>query len=312
MEYKDYYKVLDVPKTADQETIKKQYRRLARKYHPDVSKENNAEEKFKEVREAYEVLKDSEKRKQYDLLGSNWKQTESKQYPPEWEQYQEAKSNPHFSTSGFSEFFENLFGQGAQYRSKQQEWDERGQDQHTKINISLEEAFSGTERIIQFEEPEINPTTRQIKFNTRKIKVKIPQGAVEGQLIRVAGQGSKGLGQGASGDLYLEIHFLPHPLFTVKQKDIFLDVPITPWEAALGHRVEVPTLSGLVEVKIPPNSQTGKKMRLKNKGLPGKLSGDQYLNLVVYTPEAKTEDQKQLYEQMAQLMPFNPRSKFRK
>lgn len=308
MEYKDYYKILGVEKTASQEDIKKQYRRLARKYHPDVSTEKNAEEQFKQVKEAYEVLKSPEKRRAYDQMGSHWQAGQQFTPPPGWE-FQSAGGDS-FDGNDFSEFFENLFGQRAHgSRRGQQAYQRRGQDQHAKITLPLEEAFSGGERTIQLQQPELNPATGQLQLNTQSLKIKIPPGVIQGQQIRLAQQGSKGMGGGPNGDLYLEIHLAKHPLYTVKQRDIYLHLPVTPWEAALGAKIKVPTLGGNVEVTIPAGSQTGKQLRLKGRGLPGSPAGDQYVSLMIYTPQANTDSQRELYKKMAAEMPYNPREK---
>lgn len=310
MEYHDYYKTLGVSRDAAAEEIKKSYRRLARKYHPDVSDEKDAEEKFKQVKEAYEVLKDPEKRKLYDQLGANWKQGQGFQPPPGWE-YQPTgggTSYQEFSQSEFSDFFESLFGgfaRGGPTHSTK--FKQRGQDQHIKIIITLEEAFSGSTRILNLQEPKLDPRTRQVMYKARTLKVKIPAGVTQGQQIRLAGQGSVGMGDGPNGDLYLELELQTHPLYTVEGSDIYLNLPVTPWEAALGAKVEVPTLGGSVELRIPAGSQTGQKMRLKGRGLPAKTPGDQYVLLKIYIPEPKNNQQKQLYQKMANEMQFDPR-----
>ena len=311
MDFKDYYQILGVSKTATQDEIKRAYRKLARKYHPDVSKEPDAEAKFKEVAEAYEVLKDPEKRKAYDQFGSQWQQGQSYQPPPDWEKefgfggggYTET------GTGGFSEFFEALFGQG-RFRtgSGRGGFRMRGEDLHAKVYIDLEDAFRGTTQTISLSIPEVDPATGRLVEKAKRLQVKIPKGIQEGQKIRLAGQGAPGMGGGPNGDLYLEVHFKPHRWFKVEGKDLILDLPITPWEAALGAKVAVPTLDGKVELKIPPGSQTGKKLRLKGKGLPGKPPGDQYVVLKIVTPPADTPEAKKLYEEMAKVMPMNPRA----
>ena len=310
MEYQDYYKILGIDKKATADEIKKKYRQLARKYHPDVSTEPQAEEKFKQVREAYEVLKDPEKRKAYDQMGSQWKAGQGFTPPPGGGGYERAGATQQpFDPSEFSDFFESLFGQGrgAHRAYRQSEYRQRGQDQHSKIQLSLDEAFAGTHRVIQFQEPVLDPTTGQTKLNTRSLKVKIPAGVISGQQIRLAGQGAKGIGKGEAGDLYLEIQLKDHPFYTIINRDIYLNLPITPWEAALGAKVEVPTLAGKVELSIPAGSQTGKKLRLKSRGLPGTPPGDQFVILTIHTPEAKTESERQLYQKMAAEMHYNPR-----
>ncbi len=313
MEYKDYYQILGLEKTATLEQIKKRYRILARKYHPDVSKEKDAEEKFKQVKEAYEVLKDPKKRKAYDQLGSQWRAGEQFKPPPgwQWDFQQPAGGVEGEGSTGFgdfSDFFENLFGQGVRSRTWQRAYSQKGQDLQSKIIISLEEAFAGTQRVIQLQDPVLDPGTGRIVNKTRNLKIKIPAGVIAGQQIRLAGQGGKGQGAGKPGDLYLEIQLSEHPWFTLKNRDIYLNLPVTPWEAALGSKISIPTLGGKVELTIPPHSQTGSQLRLRNRGLPGSPPGDQYVVLTIYTPEPKTEEQQQLYRQMAQVMPFNPRA----
>lgn len=308
MEYKDYYKILNVEKTASQEDIKQAYRRLARKYHPDVSKEANAEEKFKDLQEAYEVLKDTEKRSAYDQLGSNWKQGQEFRPPPGWNantRFYRGDTGDAFSESdmsGFSDFFSNIFGRGGR-----QEFRQRGQDQHAKVSVTLEEAYSGTTRTLQLQMPEMDDAGRMHQA-LRTIKVNIPAGVTSGQQLRLGKQGGQGVGGGAAGDLYLEIDIDTHSLFSLKGNDVYLTVPITPWEAALGAAVNIPTLGGKVGLKLAPNSQTGLKMRLKGRGMPSKPhAGDQYAILQILTPPAHTDEQKALYEKMGHVMPFNPR-----
>jgi len=306
MEYKDYYKVLGVSKQADKDEIKKSYRRLARKYHPDVSKEPNAEEKFKEAKEAYEVLSDPEKRQAYDTLGSQWQSGQDFRPPPDWENnfsdftHQSAQGNG----ANFSDFFSELFG-GRQrgFSGRAGGFAAKGEDIHSKINITLEEAHKGTSREINLQIPEINNQGRMTQ-RIKTLRVKIPAGVVEGQQIRLTGQGGSGMGGGANGDLYLEIHLQEHAHFTMKGKDVYLTVPVTPWEAALGASIAVPTLAGKVDVKIPANSQAGQKLRLKGRGLSG---GDQFALLQIVIPPADTAEKREFYEKMAQTMPFNPR-----
>lgn len=309
MEYKDYYKILGVSRNATQEEIKRAYRRLARKYHPDVSKEPGAEEKFKEIQEAYEVLKDPEKRKLYDQLGPHWKHGQEFRPPPGWEGG--AGGFTSFTTedlSGFSDFFELLFGglgrrQGRGFGG----FRTRGEDIEAEISISLEDAYRGTTVPITLQVPEVDPATGIVRQRQKRIEVKVPAGVTEGQRIRLAGQGAPGLGGGPPGDLYLKVRLKPHPYFRVKGKDIELDLPITPWEAALGATITVPTLGGKVQVKIPPGSQTDQKLRLRGKGIGG---GDQYLILKIKIPPATTEEAKRLYEEMAKKMSWSPRTHF--
>jgi curved DNA-binding protein len=314
MQFKDYYEVLGIDRKASQDDIKHAYRRMARKFHPDVSKEPQAEEKFKNVQEAYEVLKDPEKRAAYDQLGSNWKQGQEFRPPPDWGR------STHFGTGhtegfseenlgGFSDFFANLFGQ-ARSRSRGEDFagfKQRGHDQHAKINITLEEAYHGATKMLQMQIPEID-ASGQIQQSLRTIKVMIPPGAIQGQQLRLAKQGGSGLGGADAGDLYLEIEIQPHPVFSLKGHDVYLTLPVTPWEAALGADIKIPTLGGRVGLKVSPGSQTGQQLRLKGRGLPSKTKiGDQYAILQIYTPPAHNEEQRKLYENMAQVIPYNPR-----
>lgn len=331
MEYKDYYKTLGVAKGASADEIKHAYRRLARKYHPDVSKEKNAEDQFKNVQEAYEVLKDPEKRKAYDELGSNWKAGQDFRPPPGWQ------GGTHFhrggggfseaDMGGFSDFFSDLFGgrmgggQGgfsrAGHRGRAgaqgfggdefEGFQQRGNDQHAKIAIPLEDAFKGTTRTFQLQMPELDSQGRMHNA-VRTLKVTIPAGAKSGQKLRLAKQGAPGMGGAPAGDLYLEIEVEPHAMFTLKDNDIYLTLPITPWEAALGADIKVPTLGGVVGMKLAPGSQSGQKLRLKGRGMPGKPhAGDQYAVLQIETPPAHTDEQRKLYQTMSDTMPFNPR-----
>ena len=305
MEYRDYYEILRENKNATPDEIKKQYRRMARKYHPDVSKEANAEDKFKEVKEAYEVLKDPEKRQAFDQLGRGQNCSAGFEPPPNW-QYQSAQKNQGsaFSEDGFSDFFSSIFGQHNDYQATQKQ---RGQDHTSRITITLEEAFQGTSKVINIQYPFINPDTGQSDMYHKELKVKVPKGIKQGQHIRLSKQGSPGTRGGDPGDLYLEIDIAKHPLFTLKDNDIFLNVPITPWEAALGASITLPTLAGPIDLKIPANSQSGKKFRIKGRGLPGKATGNQYVILNIEIPEPTTQEQRELYQSMANTMPFNPR-----
>lgn len=322
MEYKDYYAILGVPKTASQADIKSSYRRLARKYHPDVSKEKNAEEQFKNVQEAYEVLKDAEKRKAYDTLGSNWKQGQDFRPPPGWGEsthfYSGGQGGGEFSEEdlgGFSDFFSQLFGRarGGARRGGFDgrgagDFQQRGQDQRATIRIPLREAYSGVTKTIQLQVPEVD-AQGNVHAGVRTLKVTVPAGAKEGQQLRLSQQGSPGYGGGPAGDLYLEIEIEADPLFTLKGNDIYITLPVTPWEAALGAEIKIPTLGGQVGLKLAPNSQSGQKLRLKGRGMPAKpVAGDQYAIVQINTPPANTEDQKALYKKMAETMPFNPRT----
>lgn len=295
MDYKDYYKVMGVDKGANEKEIKLAYRRLARKYHPDISKEPNAEEKFKEVGEAYEVLKDPKKRKVYD------------QYAHDWELRQKAGSSPHRQAQEYGsqdyqyshDFFESLFGAEAAFRQHHR----GGADFRANVRISLEEAYKGVVKELQFS------TDGNRQSGPQTLRVKIPAGVKSGQQIRLVGQGGAGFEGGARGDLYLTIHVDKHPLFDVKGDDVYITLPIAPWEAALGTTIVVPTLAGNVDLKIPPGSQGGQSLRLKRRGLAGATPGDQYVLLKIVIPQPSTESAKALYKKMAEEMPFNPREK---
>lgn len=310
MEYRDYYKTLGVERGASAEEIKRAYRKLARKYHPDVNRDPEAEKRFKEINEAHEVLKDPEKRKAYDTFGSSWKEGQEFKPPPNWQgEFHFSGGTPFDSDpSQFSDFFEQLFGQAGMGRSasSRASWRARGEDQHARLAIELEDSFQGSARTITLTGTEIDAGGR-IRVRPRTITVRIPKGIRSGQSIRLAGQGSPGLGGGPAGDLFIEIVFNPHAIFTVKKRDIYLELPVTPWEAALGATVLVPTLGGRVDMKIPANSQSGTKLRLKAKGLPGRIPGDQLVILKVVVPPPANEADRELYRKMAASMPMNPR-----
>lgn len=293
MEYKDYYKILGVSRDADAAEIKKAYRTLARKYHPDVSKLANAEEKFKEVGEAYEVLKDAEKRAQYDQFGS-YQHGQSFQPPPGWGG-QAGAGGFGGGAGGFSSFFDSMFGGGGSGDN----FFAQGEDVNARITISLEDAFNGAKKSVR------RPAGAS---QTGTISVKIPAGITSGKKIRLAGQGKSGMGR-KSGDLLLEVNIAAHPHYKLEDKDIYLDLPIAPWEAALGAKVTVPTLAGKINLTIPEGAKSGQKMRLKGRGLPGKEPGDQFVVLQIMTPPADSTNAVRLYEQMAEELTFNPREK---
>lgn len=317
MDYKDYYKILGVKKSATQDEIKRSYRKLARKFHPDVSKESDAEVKFKEVGEAYEVLKDPEKREAYDQLGNDWKAgQEGFKAPPDWEQNFDFGGGGYTQgpTHDYSSFFEDLFGAGAQggrqYYSDSagSGYQAKGENVRAKVMIDLEDSFSGTTKNITLQMPELNEQG-QVVSKQRTLKIKIPKGIKEGQTIRLGKQGNAGMGGGEAGDLLLEVAFNPHRLYTVDAKDIYLNVPIAPWEATLGAKIDVPTPDGKkVGMKVPPDSQQGRKLRLKGKGLPGKNAGDFYVILQVALPPSSDPKVKEYNEKMRDEIDFNPRS----
>lgn len=307
MKFKDYYEILGVARDATTDDIKRAYRRLARKYHPDVSKEPQAEARFKEVNEAHAVLSDSEKRAAYDRLGARAHAGEDFTPPPDWNAGGFQFRSDGFANAGdFSDFFSSLFGGGARGRAGGG-FRMQGDDQHAKIRISLEDTFHGAVRSLQLTVPSVD-ARGQISTAARTLQVKIPPGIMAGQQIRLAGQGGPGLGGGANGDLYLEVEFEPHPLYRVEGRDVYLDLPVAPWEAALGATVAVPTLGGTVQLKIPAGAQTGQKLRLKGRGLPGATPGDHYAVLQIVNPSSDSAAARELYRRMAQEMPFNPRA----
>jgi curved DNA-binding protein len=312
MEYKDYYKIMGVKRDATQDEIKRAYRKLARKFHPDVSKEANAEAKFKELGEAYEVLKDPQKRAAYDQLGSQWKAGQEFRPPPNWERGFEFRdfggADPEMG--GFSDFFETLFGGAARRPAGTRgarEFRVRGEDHHAKVNIDLQDSYLGASRSITLQVPQVDERGR-VGARPRTLNVKIPKGIRQGQQIRLAGQGGGGFGGGEAGDLYLEVEFNPNGRYRVEGVDVYVDLPVAPWEAALGATVEVPTPAGAVELKVPPNSQSGKKLRLKGRGIPAKPPGDLYVVLQVVVPPADSERQRRAWEQMQREFAFNPRA----
>ena len=319
MEYRDYYKILGVARTAAAEDIKKSYRRLARKYHPDVSKEKDAEQKFKEVQEAYEVLKDPEKRAAYDQLGSDWRAGQQFRPPPDWASGFEFSGGARsraaggarfqeqaFEDQGFSDFFASLFGGGSPFRTGARS--QAGRDHHARIDIDLEEAFLGTTRTLDLKRPELKPDGT-LELHSHQVRVTIPAGVTDGQPIRLAGQGEPAPGGGRAGDLYLEVHLRSHRLYQVEGRDVTITLPIAPWEAALGGAITVPTLGGPVEMQVPAGAQSGQKLRLRGRGLPGKPSGDEYVQLKVVLPPANSDVARALYEEMrAKLGSFDPRA----
>jgi curved DNA-binding protein len=306
MSQKDYYKILGVNRSASDADIKKQYRRLARKYHPDVSKLSNSEEHFKEVNEAYDVLKDKEKRSNYDRFGSadgNPFNSGGFNPPPGGAQ---SSNFGGFGQGSFDDIFDNMFSNsrssnfnGQEDTFTHQRQAQKGQDQNVSISVDLEDSYQGNERSLHVHIPGTQ--------GTKKLKVKIPKGIKEGQKIRLSGQGGSGP---TNGDLFLEVKFNKHQYFTIDGKNITLILPITPWEAALGTKLSIPTLGGTVEMKLAANTKGGKKLRLKGRGLPGKDAGDQYVILQIMAPEANTDELKALYEKMATISQFNPRKVF--
>lgn len=316
MDFKDYYATLGVSKDATREDIQRAYRKLARQYHPDINKDPGAEEKFKEVGEAYEVLKDTEKRAKYDRYGAAWKAAQQSGgtpppgYEDVWFDFTREAGEPF---SGFSSFFEQLFGvgrgrpgaawggQGTAPRGGQWDWVMPGADREARLTLTLEEAARGGQREISLTDPE----TRQ----TKTFMVTIPKGLRPGQRLRLAGKGGPGAGGGAPGDLYLVVELLPHATFRLEGRDLYTTLPVAPWEAALGAEVRVPTLAGQVNVKVPPGSSSGRKIRLKGKGFPAASgeAGDLYAEIRVMVPSHLSDQEKKLFEELHRVSQFQPR-----
>lgn len=313
MQFKDYYETLGVTRSADGEEIKRAYRKLARKYHPDVSKERNAEAKFKDVQEAYEVLKDAEKRAAYDQLGRNYRPGQQFRPPPDWEQQFGGAGAHRFSDlNGFSDFFSSLFGgaaaggmggagmggagMGAAGGHGSRGHGGRGgangasQPEAGELDVSIEEAYAGTRRRV----------TIQDNGRARLVDVQIPAGVTDGQTLRV--------GAGSQGSVLLRVKLRPHAVFTPQGKDVQVELPLAPWEAALGAKIAVPTLGGTVELTIPAGAQAGQKLRLRGRGFPGAPGGDQLVVLKLVTPSADTPEAKEAYERMRREFKFNPRA----
>jgi curved DNA-binding protein len=296
MQFKDYYEVLGVKADASDAEIKSAYRKLARKFHPDVSKEVGAEEKFKAVNEAYEALKDPAKRRAYDQLkASGYRPGDEFHPPPHFGDGAEFDPSNLHGDGDFSDFFESLFGRGQTRGGRP--GPRRGRDMQARIEIPLSVAFNGGKERISLRDGS----------GDRTLEVKIPAGILPGQQIRLSGQGSPGAGGGPGGDLLLEVGIESDSRFTLEGRDILHTLPIAPWEAALGATVEVPTLGGEVELKIPAGSDSGKRMRLRGRGMPGRSPGDQIITLEVHAPKANNAEQKKLYEEMSKTFDWNPR-----
>ena len=316
MEYQDYYKILGIAENASAEEVKKAYRKLARKYHPDVSKEPGAEEKFKGLREAFEVLKDPAKRAEYDQLKKLGAFEKSGNFhpPPEWRSTASYDSGDYWQGDAeqFSDFFASLFGRGNTARQPGGAGHpprRRGEDIHARLSISLEEAAHGGEKQVQFNVTEVDASGRLARRN-KVLNIKIPPAMEPGQFMRLRGQGAPGIGGGEPGDLFVEIELSPHPHFTVDGQDIYITVPITPWEAALGATVTVPSLGSHLNVKIPKGAGSGQKLRLAGKGLPGKSPGDLFVVLMVTMPKTHSPEAEALYKKLAEVEGnFNPRTR---
>jgi curved DNA-binding protein len=308
VEFKDYYKVMGVARDATDAQIKQAYRKLARKYHPDVSKEKDAEARFKEVGEAYEVLKSPEKRAAYDQLGKDYRPGQDFRPPPNWDSGFEF-SGAGQGDSSYSDFFDSLFG--AQARAGRGRGGGthpgRGEDHHAKVMLDLQASLNGGTRSFTLRMPEIDAEGRLVS-KERTLNVQVPKGILAGQQIRLAGQGERAHGEGTPGDLYIEVEFQPDPLYRVDGRDLYLELPVTPWEASLGATVKTPTPTGIVDLKIPAGSHAGSKLRLKGRGIPATPPGDFYVVLQIALPPANDEKAKAAYAALAAALPFNPRA----
>jgi curved DNA-binding protein len=330
VKYQDYYEILGVPRGASQEEIQKSYRKLARKYHPDINKSRDAEEQFKRVGEAYEVLKDPKKRKRYDMLGENWRAGEDFSPPPGWDFFSgfSKKSTGGFQGfdfgnfggsdfgSGFSDFFEMIFGRSMsdsrahRRRETGDQW-EKKQVLEADITISLEDAYFGRKKSISLESIETDIYGRAIR-SRRNIEVTIPRGISDGKRLRLSGRSLNGSNStNSNGDIFLRVHVAPHSIFRLKGKDLEVDVPVTPWEAALGAKIEVPTMEGKASIRLPAGQQSGRRIRLRGKGMVSKerKNGDLYAVIKIVIPKSLTSEEKKLYEQMQRISSFKPRQK---
>lgn len=330
MEFKDYYKIMDVARTASQDDIRKAYRKLARKYHPDVSKEPDAEKRMRDLNEANDVLRDAEKRAEYDALAAGVSGGNGSAPPPGWDRDFEFSGAGGGGDTDFNDFLNGMFKQAARKRqgyaagqggahpgqghpgqgytsgSGGQAYAMRGEDHHAEIEITLEDSFSGVTRELSLRSVQLDDQGRPY-MGTRTLSVKIPKGVKEGQMIRLAGQGMPGEGGGDAGDLFLTVRFAAHARYKADGRDLSMHLPITPWEAALGGQVPAPTMQGEVEVNIPAGSKQGGKLRLRGKGLPGDPAGDLYLILDIVWPPADNDATRAAYQQLASAAPFNPR-----
>jgi curved DNA-binding protein len=315
MKFKDYYKTMGVPEDASADEIKKAYRKFARKHHPDLNKDETTGDKFKELGEAYEVLKDPAKREEYDQLRKYGAGADEEFAPPPGWQSGADFSGGGYTTADaaeFSDFFETLFGRRAARKTYAgagtggAPFAIRGEDIHYRIPVTLEESYKGSTRGISLQTHRFDDDGRASP-ETKTLNVKIPKGVTQGQRIRLRGQGGAGFGGAPNGDLYMEVELEPHALFSVDGRDVTLVLPAAPWEAALGATVKVPTLGGTVNLTIPPGAQSGQKLRLKGRGLPGSVNGDQYVVLKIVLPPVDSAEDRALMERMRQQMPFNPR-----
>ena len=315
MQFRDYYEVLGVPRDATADDIKKAFRKLARKYHPDVSREKDAEARMKDVNEAYAVLSDPEKRAAYDQLGKGYQPGQDFRPPPDWDAGFEFSGHGYApgEAAGFSDFFEQIFGRAgmggrgfSQTYTRHGTGRAQGEDHHAKVVLDLEDAFTGATRQIALRVPKLDAQGR-VTLESRTLNVKIPKGIKAGQIIRLAGQGAPGTGGGPAGDLLLEVQFKHHPRFRAEGRDLFTTLPVAPWEAALGAVISVDLPGGVMKVRIPQGAQSGRQLRVRGKGIPGEPPGDLLLTLEVMLPPADTPKARAFYEQMAKEFAFDPR-----
>lgn len=312
MKFRDYYDILGVARDASSEDIKRAFRKMARKYHPDVSREQDAEASMKAVNEAYAVLSDPEKRAAYDQVGRDYRSGQDFRPPPDWDAgFEFSGRNGSAQNAGdFSDFFSELFGRmgGASggYGGRGHRFETHSEDHHAKVMLDLEDAFTGATRQITLRSPRQDAQGR-VFTETRTLNVKIPKGLRAGQTIRLAGQGSPGGSGFPAGDLLLEVHFKPHAQLRAEGDDLHMKLPITPWEAALGADIPVALPQGTIKVRIPAGTQNGRQLRVRGKGLPGDPAGDLLLEMAVVLPPADTPQARALYETMAREIPFNPR-----
>jgi curved DNA-binding protein len=312
MDFKDYYKILGVEPTADVKEIKTAYRKLARKYHPDVSKEAGAEDKFKEASEAYEALSDPEKRAEYDDIRKYGQQGRPFQGPPGWQSRAGGGAGADFENGDFSDFFSSIFGNRGQPGGRPRAAGRRGQDVEMELAIFLEETLSAESKKVSFTVPQHAPNGQRMADITKTLNVKIPAGVADGERIRLKGQGAPGVGGGENGDLFLIIRFAPHPRFEVEGRDLVINVPLAPWETALGTKVAVPTLTGKINLTIRPDSQNGQRLRVKGNGLSNKQGerGDLYAQLKIVMPKSTDDETKVLWEKLAEKAAFDPRAQW--
>jgi len=311
MDFKDYYKILAVEPTADDKAIKTAYRKLARKYHPDVSKEAGAEDKFKEASEAYEVLSSPEKRAEYDDIRKYGQQGRPFQPPPGWQGRGGAGGFGGGDTGDFSDFFSSIFGGRAQQGGRSHNPGRRGQDVEMELAIFLEETLSAESKQVSFKVPQHNAAGQRVADVTKTLNVKIPAGVADGERIRLKGQGAPGVAGGENGDLYLIIRFAPHPKFDVEGNDLIITVPLAPWEVALGTKVAIPTLTSKINLTIRPDSQNGQRLRIKGNGLLNKQGqrGDLLAQIKVVLPPSN-DATKELWKALADKAAFDPRAQW--